>query len=217
MQVYAESNESSSLEEEDIKEIAEMVKEKFNSTIVFDVLRLAKLTKDKCPDVEEKAENALGEIAECISDIELGSETFCSLIRNNWEKCSKPGLDAVASCLPEESKDLPYMFSKIIAAIVDEACNSTVEEILELFNPCGFDDEDSRELPECNEIVSTVASYKDKLPSKNLICSMLPKMRKCGIAQNESCKNPITKRAGLHFQEAIESATKDDCDALNKA
>ncbi|KAG5894172.1 hypothetical protein JTB14_001867 [Gonioctena quinquepunctata] len=213
----ADSDELKSLEEEDIKELAELVRDKFNITIINDLLRLGHLAKEKCPDVEDKLEKAVDEIAECITSIELGSETFCSLIRHNWNKCSKPGLDAVASCLPAESRDLPRMASKVILAVIDQACNSTVEQILELFNPCLME-EDIDEFAECTEILTSFKEHKDKLPSKNLICSLLPKMKGCKKAhQDASCKNPVTKQASALFSEAIEDATQEECNTLNEA
>nr|XP_023023452.1 uncharacterized protein LOC111511653 [Leptinotarsa decemlineata] len=211
-----ESKESSSLEEEDVKEIAKYVQDKFNSTIVFDIMTLIKKTEDKCPDIEEKLERAGEEIGECIEQIELGSETFCSLLRKNGQKCTKPGVEAIASCLPEESKELPAMLSKIIWVVIDQACNSTVEEILELFNPCVMNKEANKS-PECTAVKDTIVSHKDQLPSKSLICSLVPKVKSCAAKHEGGCTNPITKNANLHFQNAIEDAIKDDCDALNKA
>lgn len=66
----------------------------------------------------------------CINNIELGENTFCSLLRNNLEKCAEPVKKLLVGCLPEESKGLPVMAIKIIKAVIDQACNSTVEEIL---------------------------------------------------------------------------------------
>lgn len=70
------------------------------------------------------------QVGECVEDIDLGSDTFCSLIKKNFAKCSKPARDLITSCLPEESKGLPGLGEKIILAIIENACSSTVEEIL---------------------------------------------------------------------------------------
>ncbi|XP_023023451.2 uncharacterized protein [Leptinotarsa decemlineata] len=210
-----ESNESSSLEKEDFEEIAEFAKNKLNTTIIYDLMKLVKKTQEKCPDIEEKLEHAGEEIGECIEKIELGSETFCSLLRKNGERCSKAGVEAIASCLPEESKELPAMLSKIIWVIIDQACNSTVEEILELFNPCVLNEEASKS-PECTEVKDALASHKDQLPSKSFVCSMIPKVRSCSKKFESGCTNPITKNANLHFHDAVEEAIKEDCDALNR-
>ncbi|XP_074026934.1 uncharacterized protein [Leptinotarsa decemlineata] len=211
-----DSNESKSLEEDDIKELAQLVKDKFNTTIIYDLLKLAKKAEEKCPDIEGKIEGAIDQILECITDIELGADTLCSLIRNNWEKCSKPGWDAVASCLPAESKDLPHLFGKVFFALVDQACNSTVEQILELLNPCGLKN-NYETFPECKDVLKTFTSHKNELPSKSLVCSMLPKLKNCAEAHDKAgCENPITRQASNQFFEAVEDATKDDCDAINK-
>ncbi|KAG5894171.1 hypothetical protein JTB14_001866 [Gonioctena quinquepunctata] len=215
--VHADSGESKSIEEEDIRELAVFVRDKFNITIINDLLRLGNMAKEKCPDIEDKAEKAVDEIGECITNIELGSETFCSLIRHNWKKCSKPGVDAVASCLPAESRDLPRMASKVILAVIDQACNSTVEQVLELFNPCMME-EDIDKFAECTDIITSLKEQRDKLPSKNLVCSLLPKMKGCRKAhQDASCKNPVTKQASARFSEAIEDATQEECETLNEA
>lgn len=51
-------------------------------------------------------------------------------IKKKFAKCTKLGRDLVVSCLPEKSKDLPILGEKIAFALIDQACNSTVEEIL---------------------------------------------------------------------------------------
>lgn len=70
------------------------------------------------------------EIQTCLEEIELGSDTLCNLIRKNYGKCTKPARELIISCLPEKSKDLPVLGEKIILSIIDQTCNSTVEEIL---------------------------------------------------------------------------------------
>lgn len=69
------------------------------------------------------------EVESCLEEIELGSETFCNLIRKNFGKCTAPVRELVVGCLPEKSKELPVVGEKIMLAIIDQACNSTVEEI----------------------------------------------------------------------------------------
>ncbi|XP_072388550.1 uncharacterized protein [Diabrotica undecimpunctata] len=207
---------SSSSSEEDIAEIAQMLNKRFNSTIILDVLKMAEKAKEKCPNIDDKIDEVGEKIVQCMDDIELGSETFCSLVKKNLAKCSKPLVDLITGCLPDESKDLPAMGEKIITAIVDEACHTTVEELLELFNPC-FMEKEFVSVPACSEIKDVFVANRNKLPSKSLVCSMLPKVKSCVKGHvDASCKNPTTKRATLKFHEAIENAIKSDCDALNK-
>ncbi|MFK9312061.1 hypothetical protein ACJEKH_26130, partial [Escherichia coli] len=68
------------------------------------------------------------------------------------------------------------MVDKMIVGIIDQACQSTVEEILELFNPCGFNNDDEH-IPACKEIMTAVDKYRNELPSKSLICSTVPKIK----------------------------------------
>ncbi|XP_023019884.1 uncharacterized protein [Leptinotarsa decemlineata] len=203
-------------EKEVIKNLAGLLKEKFNATHIFDVIKVAKTAQQKCPNIEGKLEGVLDSITECITDIEIGSDTFCSLIRKNWAKCSKPLFDEVTNCLPVESKDLPHMFGKALFAIVDQACNSTGEQIMELFNPCGFQ-EDIRIFQKCEDVWNLLMGHKTVLPSKNIVCSMLPKLKNCAMAhERSSCRNPITREGNNQFYEAVVGATKDDCDGENQ-
>ncbi|CAG9834927.1 unnamed protein product [Diabrotica balteata] len=215
--VLAKKEDSSSSSEENVREVAEMLNKKFNTTLLLDVIKMAEKAKAKCPDLEEKLDDISEKIEKCVDDIELGSETFCSLVKNNLARCAKPAIDLIASCLPEESRDLPVLGQKIVVAVVKQACSSTVEEILELFNPCALE-KDFASFPACREIKTVIDEHRNKLPSKSLICSTLPKVRNCAKAHIEaSCQNTITRQAALKFHDAIDAALKDDCDALNKA
>ncbi|XP_028143500.1 uncharacterized protein LOC114337290 isoform X1 [Diabrotica virgifera virgifera] len=203
--------------EENVRELAEILNKKFNTTLLLDMIKMAEQTKAKCPDLEEKLDEVSEKIEKCVDDVELGSETFCSLINKNLVKCTKPAIDLIASCLPEESKDLPVMLEKMLAAVVKQACSSTVEEVLELMNPCALE-KDFASYPACKEIKTVIDEHKNKLPSKSLICSTMPKVRNCAKAHIEgNCQNTITRQAALKFHDAIDAALKDDCDALNKA
>lgn len=141
-------------------------------------------------------QGAIDGVSTCVENIELGSDTFCQLIRKNYAKCTKPIRDIVVGCLPPESRDLPLLGEKIIGAIIDQVCNSTVEEILgkfhngqtscnyvirfitkrkyallftELFNPCVMEKE-LDEVAQCGDIKKTFIQHKNELPSKSLIC-----------------------------------------------
>ncbi|CAG9834924.1 unnamed protein product [Diabrotica balteata] len=207
---------SSSSSSEEVAELAQLLSKKFNTTIILDIVKMVEKAEDKCPNIEEKIEGVVDKVDQCMDEIELGSDTFCSLVKNNLAKCSKPLVDLITSCLPDESKDLPPMVQKIITAVVDEACHTTVEELLELLNPCIIDKE-FVSVPACSEIKDVFVANRNKLPSKSLVCSMLPKVKTCVKGHVEaSCKNPTTKRATLKFHEAIDNAIKSDCEALNK-
>ncbi|XP_072388553.1 uncharacterized protein [Diabrotica undecimpunctata] len=217
VQKKEDKKEDSSSSEENVREVAELLNKKFNTTLLLDMIKMADQTKAKCPDLEEKLDDVSEKIEKCVDDIELGSETFCSLIKKNLGKCSKPAIDLLASCLPEESKDLPVMLEKMLVAVVKQACSSTVEEVLELMNPCALE-KDFASYPACREIKTVIDEHKNKLPSKSLICSTIPKVRNCAKAHIEaSCQNTVTRQAALKFHDAIDAALKDDCDALNKA
>ncbi|KAJ8986002.1 hypothetical protein NQ317_013886 [Molorchus minor] len=114
-----------------IQEIADRIKSKFNITGVNELMLFINSTQSKCPDVEDRIESVAREISICLKSIDATSETFCSLARKNFARCAAPVSKALVDCIPEESKDLPGMFVKIIASVVDQACNSTVEQILE--------------------------------------------------------------------------------------
>ncbi|XP_056632279.1 uncharacterized protein LOC130442184 [Diorhabda sublineata] len=205
--------DSSSSSEEDLKEIGNLLKEKFNITLLLDFLELGNQAKAKCPDIEEKMDNVVEQMGECAEQIELGDDTFCSLIKKNLKKCSKPVIDIITSCMPNESKDLPSIIEKAIIATVEQACQSTVEEILELFNPC-YMQKDFIEFQPCADIRTTLVEQRNKLPSKSLVCSTIPKMRNCMKDHLEaSCQNAITKRSSLKFQDAIWNSVKVDCKA----
>ncbi|XP_072388551.1 uncharacterized protein [Diabrotica undecimpunctata] len=207
----AVSSSSSSSSEEAIAEVAQMLSKRFNTTIILDIIKMVEKAQEKCPNIEEKIDDVVDKVDKCMDEIELGSDTFCSLVKNNLAKCSKPLVDLITSCLPDESKDLPVMGQKIITAVVDEACHTTVEELLELLNPCVIE-KDFVSVPACSEVKDVFVANRNKLPSKSLVCSMLPKVKSCVKGHVEaSCKNPTTKRATLKFHEAIDNAIKSDC------
>ncbi|KAJ8918634.1 hypothetical protein NQ315_013140 [Exocentrus adspersus] len=212
--VSAEGESSSS--EEDLKSVASIVENKLNSTIITDMLALIEQTKKQCPDIQDKLDSTTDQVATCIDNIDLGSDTFCAIIRKNLGKCSEPVKKLLDGCLPEESKDLPAMGIKIISAIIDQACNSTVEEILELFNPCMMEKE-FKSYEACTKVKDAVTEHKSKLPTKSLICSMLPNLTSCVKSHRDaSCKNPVTKESLINFYEAIDTATASDCQEINK-
>ncbi|CAG9863957.1 unnamed protein product [Phyllotreta striolata] len=202
---------------EDLRELAESIRDKYNTTLLLDIMKLIDEAKSKCPDIEDKAESVMEEIMSCADDIELGSDTFCSLIKKNYAKCTKPARDLVVSCLPEESKSLPALFEKIVVALIDNACSSTVEELLELFNPCALEN-DPESFDSCKAVKNAVQQHANKMPSKSLVCSIIPKAKNCAkTILDNSCKNTVTRNSVNKFYNAIDVATKDECDALNKA
>ncbi|XP_056647900.1 uncharacterized protein LOC130452563 [Diorhabda sublineata] len=206
------SKKDSSSSSEELKELASLLESKFNITIIKDLEELGKKAKAQCPNIETQIEEVGSQIESCIEDIELGSDTFCSLMKKNLAKCAKPGVDLISSCLPAESKELPTIAIKVVSAIIDQACRSTVEEILELFNPCILETDIST-ISACTEIKTVLEEHRNKLPSKSLVCSTVPKVKSCSKAHREaSCKNPITNRVAANFQDAIEASIKDVCD-----
>ncbi|XP_074026937.1 uncharacterized protein [Leptinotarsa decemlineata] len=180
-----------------------------------DLMKLIDMSKDKCPDIEKKLETTSNEIEACIREVKLGSNTLCSFVRKSWKKCTKIGIDAVSGCLPAEAKNIPRLLVNIIWAVVDQACRSTFEETLELFNPCAFTK--GSNTTECTEIKQDLRSHRQKLPSTNFVCSFIPKVRSCVEIHEAPCKNPITKQAALHYLDAVEKTSKDDCESLNEA
>ncbi|CAH1101388.1 unnamed protein product, partial [Psylliodes chrysocephalus] len=188
-----------------------------NTTILLDIITMGDKIKEKCPDIEDKIEHTMDRVGECVEAVDLGSDTFCSLIRKNFVKCMKPAKELITGCMPQESKDIPEMIEKMMMAMIDQACSSTVEEMLEMLNPCKME-KDPQTFPACKEVMTTMEQYKNKLPSKAMICQTMPKMRMCMKAVlDASCPNQITKNAHMKMQDAIDKAMKDDCDALNAA
>ncbi|KAG5894173.1 hypothetical protein JTB14_001868 [Gonioctena quinquepunctata] len=200
---YANS-ESKSPDEEDNKELAELVRDILNITVINDPVRLDLLGID-CP-----IEGAIAEIGVCIQNNKPDSP--CKIY-----KCAKPAIRAIISCLPIGPNFIVNAAVKLITAAIDKACDFTSKQVLELFNPCMFE-EDFDKYAECREIITFLKENKDKASSENLACSLLPKMNGCMKARQEaSCKNPETKQAIALFSEVIEYATQKDCDTLNEA
>ncbi|XP_018568676.1 uncharacterized protein LOC111691275 [Anoplophora glabripennis] len=213
--VHAEE-ESSSSSESFLKSLANRFEEKLNPKILNKFIELSEKTKIQCPELEQTLDTTLEEVDNCIENTELGDNTLCSLLRNNLEKCLEPVKKTLVRCLPEESKGLPIMAIKIGKAVVDQACNSTVEEILELLNPCTRAKE-TLSYEACTKVRKIFREYKNKLPSKSLVCSLLPNIKSCDkFHQEASCKNPVTKSAMVNFFEAIDEATATECQDLNK-
>ncbi|CAH1101382.1 unnamed protein product [Psylliodes chrysocephalus] len=211
------SDSPSATGESEFKKIAEQVNERYNTTVLLDIGELINKVDEKCPNLEKQMDNVAEEIHNCIDDIELGNDTLCHAVQENFVTCFKPVAVLINSCMPEESKDLPFMLGKMVQGLITQACHSTVEEILEIFNPCIYE-ADTDTLPACEEVETVVNEHKSKLPSKSLICHTLPKERNCAKSMVEgTCKNPITKNTVIKFHDAVEHAIKEDCDALNKA
>ncbi|CAH1101383.1 unnamed protein product [Psylliodes chrysocephalus] len=197
-EVETNSSESGELE---FKKIAQQIKDQYNTSLLLDIATMA---------VGEEVQN-------CIEAVELGNDTFCHMIQENFVTCFKPVAVVINTCMPEESKDLPFMIGKMIHGVIEQACHSTVEDILEIFNPCIYE-KDPETIHACEEIDTVVGEHQNKLPSKSLICQTLPKVKNCAKAMVDgSCKNQVTKNAVLKFHDAIEHSVKEDCDALNKA
>ncbi|XP_018568653.1 uncharacterized protein LOC108908944 [Anoplophora glabripennis] len=211
-----ESLELSSSEEESIGELVTLLETKLNSTIFSDILVLINKTESRCPGIEEKLDKAVGEVGECLDDIDLGEDTICTVTRKNLEKCSEPITKILVDCLPEESKGLPILGIKILKAVLDQACNSTVEEILELLNACTLKKEFDY-FDTCTSLKNTFQQYRDKVPSKSLVCSLMPNVKSCIKSHQEaSCKNPVTRAVMVKFYDAIDIATASECQELNK-
>ncbi|CAG9863956.1 unnamed protein product, partial [Phyllotreta striolata] len=201
----------------EIKKMAQSIRAKYNTTILLDLLKLADKVNEKCPHLEDKLDSVGEKVSACIENIELGSKTICTLVKENFMQCFKPVRDVMVSCMPEESKDLPVMVGKVIVALVNTACQSTVEEVLELFNPCqmqAMHHENFSKTPACKQVKTAIVQHKNKLPSNSLICEILPKMHTCEEAvMQQVCKNSVTRNIVTKFHNAVENSLKTECDA----
>ncbi|CAG9863955.1 unnamed protein product, partial [Phyllotreta striolata] len=202
--------------EDNIKDIVQAIGEKFNATFLEDVFAAGDKVKAKCPDIEDKMKNMLTSVGECADKITLGSDTFCSLIVKNFDECTKPMKEVMDACSPDESKDVPEMVLKMVKAVIVEACASTVEEMLELLNPCKMEG-DPTKIEECKKVLKQMEDHKSQEVTKSLICQTMPKVRGCMKAVlDKSCSNAITKTIHNKMYQALEKSVKTECDAVNK-
>ncbi|XP_056648333.1 uncharacterized protein LOC130452869 isoform X1 [Diorhabda sublineata] len=209
---YVNADRSSSFEE-DFKEIMNLLEEKINITVLSNFIVLGNKIRSKSLDIGEKMNTVEDQIEECIEEIDFRDETICSLLRKNLKKCSKPAIDLISYFLQENSKDFSSMVEKIIVVMVEQTCQSTVEEILELFNPC-FMRRNFIDFQPCVEIKTSLDEFRHQVSYKSFFCSIIPKMRNCMKEHLQaSCQNSITRRSSLKFQDAVWNSVKDDCKA----
>ncbi|CAH2010179.1 unnamed protein product [Acanthoscelides obtectus] len=98
-------------------------------------------TQEKCPNLKTDAEDVLKKVGECVVKIEMGSKTICQVIKEKIPKCSKPIIDLITPCVEEQHQYLVRLTFKMVQALMDQACNSTVEELLGWFY-IGFSNRD---------------------------------------------------------------------------
>ncbi|CAH1101381.1 unnamed protein product [Psylliodes chrysocephalus] len=213
-----EENDSSPKSDlSEFNKIAQYVNDEYNTTVLLDAVKMIEKINEKCPNIQTQIDSVGEEVHNCMVGVELGNDTLCHMVKTHLVRCLKPIGVVINTCLPEESKGLPILVEKMVQGLINQACESTVEEILELFNPCIFET-DTEDVHACQEADAVIEEYRNKLPSKSLVCHTLPKARNCVKAMVEgSCKNPITQNSVLKFHDAAEHAIKEDCDVLNKA
>ncbi|XP_028146145.1 uncharacterized protein LOC114339677 [Diabrotica virgifera virgifera] len=170
--------------------------------------------KDKCPQVD-KVPKLLDDVYGCVKNTTVGSGTVCSTIQKTIEKCYGPLIDLVGSCLPKESNELPLLAQKIIIGGLKQVCTFTVEEFLELFAPCQSET-NWADVSSCNDVRAAVEEFEKKLPSTQIICSLLPKLKTCANdVHSSSCKNPITLRSFTRVEESVLKESEPVCRGKN--
>ncbi|XP_072388547.1 uncharacterized protein [Diabrotica undecimpunctata] len=178
------------------------------------IKELLEPVKDKCPQVD-KVPQLLNDVYECVKNTTVGSGTVCSTIQKTIETCYGPLIELVGNCLPKESKELPLLVEKIILGGLKQVCTFTVEEFLELFAPCQSETNWS-DVNSCNEVRAAVEEFGEKLPSTQVICSLLPKLKTCANdVHGRSCKNPITLRSFARVEESVLKETEPVCRGKN--
>ncbi|XP_028146143.1 uncharacterized protein LOC114339675 [Diabrotica virgifera virgifera] len=183
--------------------------------VIKDLTREFDKHKDKCADIEKKMNDTIDDLANCIEDITIGDSTVCATAQRAIEKCAKPVIELVSGCLPDESKELPALAEGVVLAIWKQACASTVEQVLELFNPCQWKSFSSLEkIESCKAVPTEVESWdhSKQLPTTENICTLLPKIKKCSSDfHGQYCKNPVTLSSFAKFHKAIETETEKIC------
>ncbi|CAH1101378.1 unnamed protein product [Psylliodes chrysocephalus] len=182
-------------------------------SVMNDIIEMVDKTKKNCPDLDVKLNATIAEVQKCTEEIKIGPNTICTILKTYVIQCTQPVRELMTSCLPQESKGLPLVLERIFITMIRQACSSTMEEFLEFFNPCQFSKSVSN-FSSCQELTTVVESFKNKLPSKEFICSILPIMRNCSKdIHNTTCTNIITKTVFLNLHQALEDNTKDVCRA----
>ncbi|CAH1998222.1 unnamed protein product [Acanthoscelides obtectus] len=204
--------DSSSSEEIDFNELKKFV-QSANHEKMTQALDLYNKTKSRCPNIDEDVMEATKKVAECVENVELGSDTVCSVIKKNFPKCTKPFVDVLINCLDEEFKFALPLGIKMITGFIDQACNSTVEEVLELFNPCIFDNDAEEEKIEACKLINE-KSKDDRLITKAEVCDLRPKGKECLKQLVQTCKSPITKKTVMDFHEVSEHIMDNECNAV---
>ncbi|CAG9863958.1 unnamed protein product [Phyllotreta striolata] len=210
--VYGKSEEN-----EVQKLVTDFLEDKASDLSLFnDIIEMADKTKKNCPDLDAKLNATMIEVQKCTEEIKIGPNTICTILKTNIVPCTKPVRELMVSCLPQESKELPLVLERIFITIIKQACSSTMEEILEFFNPCQFSKNVSS-FPSCQEVANTVQTFRNKMPSKEFVCSLLPKLRTCSKdIHNATCTNIITRTVFLNLHQALEDNTKDVCNGAKK-
>ncbi|VEN50423.1 unnamed protein product [Callosobruchus maculatus] len=204
--------DSSSSEEIDFNELRKFVGSR-NHEQLNQALDIYNKTKTKCPNIDEDAVEATKKAAECVEKLELGSDTVCTVIKKNFPKCTKPIIDLMTNCVDDEYKFALPLAIKIVTGFIDQACNSTVEEVLELFNPCVFDNDEEEDKIEACKVLKEKRN-DERLMTKTEVCDLRPKGKECLKQLTATCKNPLTKKTVMDFHDVSEDIMDDECNAV---
>ncbi|CAH1991376.1 unnamed protein product [Acanthoscelides obtectus] len=168
-------------------------------------------TQEKCPNLKTDAEDVLKKVGECVVKIEMGSKTICQVIKEKIPKCSKPIIDLITPCVEEQHQYLVRLTFKMVQALMDQACNSTVEELLELFNPCVIDveEEEENKFESCKRINEKMKD--DLIPTKEEMCKLKSDGYDCMKELTKKCENPLTKKSSLDFAKVADDVLADMC------
>nr|CAH7736335.1 unnamed protein product [Callosobruchus chinensis] len=155
-------------------------------------------TKTKCPNIDDDAVEATKKAAECVENLELGSDTVCTVIKKNFPKCTKPIIDLMTNCVDDE-----YKFALPLA----------IKIVTELFNPCIFDNDAEEDKIEACKVLKEKRNY-ERLMTKTEVCDLRPKGKECLKQLTATCKNPLTKKTVMDFHDVSEDIMDEECNAV---
>ncbi|KAJ8940683.1 hypothetical protein NQ318_017733 [Aromia moschata] len=177
-----------------------MLKNYLNERQAINVLK--ENTERICPGYGDKIERAFTKVENCVNDIDEESETMCSAVNNNFEKCVNPVVSLFEECLPEKSKDLPSFIVKSFISVSDYLCKTDGEHIFELSNPC-IRNSNYRTQRCVRKIKSKLQQYNSKMPTKEEVCQFLQSFRGCLQSHLQaSCGPHKTREAFLSLYDA---------------
>nr|CAI5827716.1 unnamed protein product [Callosobruchus analis] len=160
-----------------------------------------------------KRSDVIEKVVQCIEKTEIGSNTMCTTIGQNLPKCAKPIVDLLTPCVEEKYQYVLPLTLKLITGFVQGACDSTVEELLELLNPCVFDvdEEEENKIDSCKKINEKIKD--DTIPTKDELCGMKADGDDCITKLTDTCKNPLTKKVSMRFSGIGTSIIGEQCAA----